>query len=327
MSGPEMGRFLGTNAGARPLAFQQWHRFKEAFPPELVQRAIRESDSPVRTCLDPFGGSGTTALAAQFLGISSTTIEVNPFLVDVIRAKLGRYDPDQLSRTCASVRRWATRSDLDPREFFSQAPKTFIEPGLDERWLFDRRVASLLGCATGSDRPRPRSIGTASVPGCLGGLLVDVSNVVVSGKGRRYRRDWRNKPIAAETVDRLFFERAVTAIADVHRFGNRPTPRARVIQGDARRMPTRAASHDIAVFSPPYPIRSTTQTFITSSCGCLAIWRTAQITAPCVGQRWRHTCSSTGITQRRLPAPRYSDGRCANSTWYGTFCGIPGSRE
>ena len=60
---------FGTNAGAEELPFQQWKHIKEAYPPELVARAIDESSIPVRKCLDPFGGSGTTALACQFLGV------------------------------------------------------------------------------------------------------------------------------------------------------------------------------------------------------------------------------------------------------------------
>ncbi len=54
---------LGTNSGALELPFQSWKHFKEAFAPELVARAIAQNPIPVKRCLDPFGGSGTTALA------------------------------------------------------------------------------------------------------------------------------------------------------------------------------------------------------------------------------------------------------------------------
>jgi hypothetical protein len=73
---------IGTNAGSATIAFQGWRNFKEAFAPELVERAINETGK-VRHVIDPFGGSGTTALAAQFLGAKPTTIEVNPFLADL----------------------------------------------------------------------------------------------------------------------------------------------------------------------------------------------------------------------------------------------------
>ena len=55
--------FIGTNAGSEPLAFQNWRRFKEAFAPELVRRAVVETSAAlgraVQSCLDPCAGSGT----------------------------------------------------------------------------------------------------------------------------------------------------------------------------------------------------------------------------------------------------------------------------
>jgi hypothetical protein len=75
---------LGSNAGAEELPFQTWHHFKEAFTPELVAKAVQGSKRDLLRCVDPFGGSGTTALACQFLGIEPVTIEVNPYLADLI---------------------------------------------------------------------------------------------------------------------------------------------------------------------------------------------------------------------------------------------------
>jgi hypothetical protein len=69
--------YVGTNAGAVDLPFQAWRHFKEAFAPEIVAQAILESSIPVTKCLDPFGGSGTTGLACQFLGVHPILAEVN----------------------------------------------------------------------------------------------------------------------------------------------------------------------------------------------------------------------------------------------------------
>jgi DNA modification methylase len=89
---------IGTNAGSAALPFQRWKHFKEAFVPELIERACSASDRKVKRCLDPFGGSGTSALACQFLGVHATTIEVNPFLADLIEAKLTSYSANQLAK-------------------------------------------------------------------------------------------------------------------------------------------------------------------------------------------------------------------------------------
>src|SRR2546423_781912 len=66
-----------SNVEAQDLPFQRWYRFKEAFSPRFVSTAIGSLDRRPQACIDPFGGSGTTALACQFLGVQPSTIEVN----------------------------------------------------------------------------------------------------------------------------------------------------------------------------------------------------------------------------------------------------------
>ena len=53
-------------------------------PVELVERAIRNSSRPGDIVLDPFGGSGTTLIAAEKSGRIGWLIELDPKYVDVI---------------------------------------------------------------------------------------------------------------------------------------------------------------------------------------------------------------------------------------------------
>lgn len=53
-------------------------------PVELVERAIRNSSRPGDIVLDPFGGSGTTLIAAEKTGRIGWLIEIDPKYVDVI---------------------------------------------------------------------------------------------------------------------------------------------------------------------------------------------------------------------------------------------------
>src|SRR5690242_15326384 len=64
-----------SNVEAQDLPFQRWYRFKEAFSPRFVSAAIASLDRRPSVCVDPFGGSGTTALTSQFLGVKPATIE------------------------------------------------------------------------------------------------------------------------------------------------------------------------------------------------------------------------------------------------------------
>jgi hypothetical protein len=243
---------LGTNNGSLSIAFQNWHKFKEAFPPELIYRAVCDEKRDIRACIDPFGGSGTTALASQFLGISSTTIEVNPFLVDVIKAKIALLDADELAHALGTLCERIHRREVDPARYFRAVPKTFIEPGHEGRWLFDApvaaRIATILNAIDFTKDPAFRRFFRI----ILSGLLVPVSNVTVNGKGRRYRRNWEICSASPLDVDRLFMARCGDAIADIHRFSGRPTTRSYVIHGDARGFRSKRL-HDLAIFSPPYP--------------------------------------------------------------------------
>src|SRR5690606_16451915 len=146
----------------------------------------------VATCLDPFGGSGTTALASQFLGISPTTIEVNPYLADLIQAKLSEYNADSVAKDFRHILAITSRQSGDVRKL-GKLPATFIESDEADRWVFDRGVARRIACHLSAintlSNPQHRRLFRV----LLGGMLVAVSNVVINGKGRRYRRGWEER--------------------------------------------------------------------------------------------------------------------------------------
>jgi hypothetical protein len=79
----DLGVF-GTN---RSRPFHRWYPFVEGYSAELVGRALAKP-APDGLVLDPFGGSGTTALAAALLGRDSIFAEVNPYLAWVADVKV-----------------------------------------------------------------------------------------------------------------------------------------------------------------------------------------------------------------------------------------------
>ena len=243
---------FGTNAGADELPFQTWRNFKEAYPPELIARAVEESAIPVRECLDPFGGSGTTALSCQFLGIRPTTIEVNPFLADLIEAKLARYDADALARDLGEVAKLLSETPDAALERLSYLPATFVEPGVKDRWIFDRAVASSISALQTAIEKIEKENHRRLFLVLLGGILISVSNVVISGKGRRYRRGWRERNRLPTCVDQAFFESARRAIGEIHRYANRSESSYQLIRGDCRTS-VNGGPWDLAIFTPPYP--------------------------------------------------------------------------
>lgn len=296
---------LSTNWKAEALPFQNWRRFKEAFAPELISRAVRESRLPVLSCLDPFGGSGTTALACQFLGIQPTTIEVNPFLADLIAAKLSRYEVDALIKDFSIVLKASRKVSQRPDVIFENAPATFLEPGVNGRWIFDWEVASRIAALRRSIDALPTKKHRQFFRVLLGGILVEVSNVITSGKGRRYRRNWHARRCEASNVDSLFAESVESAIAEVHRYSTRQCMDFRLFRGDAREALRSVNSHDLAVFSPPYP-----NSFDYTDVYNLELWTLGYLSGSAGNRRLRQaTLTSHVQIQRHFPEPPTSSRR------------------
>ena len=67
-------------------------------PVELVERAIRNSSRPGDVVMDPFGGSGTTLIAAEKTGRLARLIELDPKYVDVIVRRWQDWTGKQATR-------------------------------------------------------------------------------------------------------------------------------------------------------------------------------------------------------------------------------------
>lgn len=244
---------ISSNQPAVRQPFQRWFKFKEAFSPQLILDCLQVIDGDVRDCLDPFGGSGTCALTCQFLGIHPTTIEVNPFLGDLIEAKLSAYDLALLRRDFSKVLRVANQIEVDSTSLLSEAPQTMIEPGIKGRWIFSRRVADRIVSLSQAIDTLSQTENRRLLKVVLASILLDVSNVIVNGKGRRYRRNWRERAIGIVNIDEAFQLRFEEVLLDLQEFSKRECRDYRLIRGDSRTRLAEVQPVDVAIFSPPYP--------------------------------------------------------------------------
>lgn len=70
------------------------------FPPELITRPVIAACPPGGTILDPFGGSGTTAMVATGHGRNCIAIDIDPRNADLARERVGMFlDIDHLDGT------------------------------------------------------------------------------------------------------------------------------------------------------------------------------------------------------------------------------------
>jgi hypothetical protein len=84
--GPQTRR-LGVYNDNRRRPIHRWYPFVEGYSSELVTETLSGLKLDQRI-LDPFGGSGTTALAAAELGYDTSYCEVNPYLAWVADVKV-----------------------------------------------------------------------------------------------------------------------------------------------------------------------------------------------------------------------------------------------
>lgn len=246
--GPTFEDWAGPEDGSGPpnladqLPFQRWQRFPEAFSPHLVRRAVWESrDRGLRVdgILDPFGGSGTTALAAQFLGLPGVTIEVNPFLADLIRAKTCRYEPQELMAAIHRAHSYVEEPLLPDEigEEWALLPDGLsADPGLAQAFRALTAYRAFLDRDPGEEQRRLLRVALAAVA------------------GRMLRLPTR---IAAERRPTDSLRRRVSALlavvlGDLEKFQDRLDTGFKVITGDARELDQGAGAYSLVVCSPPY---------------------------------------------------------------------------
>lgn len=240
-----------SNQGAGSTPFQRWFHFKEAFSPKFVADTLGALPYKVDRCLDPFGGSGTTAVTARMLGISSTVVEVNPFLADLIEAKL---TPVPAARFCASYECLMTGLEIESGDSLpiEGMPLTMAEPGLKGRFVFAANVyATVRAIVRASARLPTNEARLLKV--LLGAVLVRNSNVTINGKGRRYRRGWEARRRSPADLIASLDDAVDKAAADLTSYAGLRRGKHVVLRGDARSALARVEQADVAIFSPPYP--------------------------------------------------------------------------
>ena len=80
-------RFQSTFRGGRGSPLHDWYPFLEGYSPDFVENILESFAPEARDILDPFCGSGTTALVAALRGGIGYYAEVNPACQYVIAAK------------------------------------------------------------------------------------------------------------------------------------------------------------------------------------------------------------------------------------------------
>lgn len=139
--------------------FQRWYRYKEGFSVELVEQLIREySKHKKGIILDPFSGSGSTLLAANYMGYSGVGFEVNPFSYFLSKCKLDHYTKEmieQFKESYEKILQNALEGDneyvlpklsISEKVFDDEIEKYFMNVGMliERNGIVDEKVRNLL---------------------------------------------------------------------------------------------------------------------------------------------------------------------------------------
>jgi len=74
------------------------HPYVGKFIPQLVEVLLQRYFRPGQHVLDPFAGSGTTAVQALESGLDATAVELAAFNCLLISVKTARYEPFDILR-------------------------------------------------------------------------------------------------------------------------------------------------------------------------------------------------------------------------------------
>lgn len=96
------------------------------FPEELPARLIKMFSFVGENILDPFGGSGTSSLAAKNLERNSACYEINPEFIPVIKEKLGVNQQDFIGTTYQFLQQKEIEADFEKE--IHQLPYFFKDP-------------------------------------------------------------------------------------------------------------------------------------------------------------------------------------------------------
>ena len=216
-----------------------WLRLTPAYSVKLVDDVLAREPSEIAV-LDPFSGSGTTALAAVNRGKPAIATDINPFLVWLGTAKTRRYAPERLVAIEKLGREIAkTRAEAPPPPIHAI-----------DRWWSPAALGLLCRLRAGIDRraPEKKSPERNLLDVAFCRTLMSVSNAAFNHQSMSFR--------AARELDCGPERFAADVAAVVESARQRPVARAELHHDDARSLDRiEPGSFDLLVTSPPYPNR------------------------------------------------------------------------
>ncbi len=230
------------------LPRHRWYVLKEAFSPELVMSAINKAEvKEGELIIDPFSGSGTTALTSSLNGFKGIGIEVNPFLAFVAETKLISREPNTINKYLPLIKNSFNKQVKSHLEGIS----TFSETNNDEKWLFNTSVLRTFESGWQAVQTIP-STTKKIFQLCLIGAAMDVCNAKPDGKCLRYKKKWMDLDYNEKDFKDAFEKRICNVIEDINQTTLNKS--SNIVHADCRKYLETLVDEKfkLCVTSPPY---------------------------------------------------------------------------
>lgn len=225
-----------------------WLRLTPAYSLKIVEEIISAHPRAKRV-LDPFCGTGTTALTAVYHGRDAVTVDINPFLVWLADVKTRCFSPSDVVRTaeaCREVTSTVTRKSVDP---WTSPPIHNIQRWWDADTLeYLRLLRAGINAVAASDTPVHALLLVAFYR-----TMIKLSNAAFNHQSMSFKEQQQLRIDLGVDYNSVFTE-------DVHFVlegaSENPQGSASVLLGDARYVDRYVhVPVDLVVTSPPYANR------------------------------------------------------------------------
>ncbi|HEX6287677.1 MAG TPA: DNA methyltransferase [Herpetosiphonaceae bacterium] len=231
-----------------------WLRLTPAYSVHLVAELLDKYASTNAVVLDPFCGTGTTALVCAERGVECETGDINPFLVWLSETKTHAYDTADLDAFGVAAAAIAKVIQHPPAEPLWIPPLHQIEKWWSHQTL--QTLAHMLYRINSQAESLPgASVNLLKVAFCR--TMIDQSNASFAHQSMSFKKSAQMSLLFEDDSDLVLasWEKSVAAIAAS---AHSPIVRQpRVLLCDARSLTTALPtnSYSCVITSPPYPNR------------------------------------------------------------------------
>jgi hypothetical protein len=232
-----------------------WLRLTPAYSVNIVNDILKDLPGGLRV-LDPFSGTATTPLCAAYRGLSATSIDINPFLVWLGKAKVSSYERTELVRTYELALQAMELVSQDTIELCSVPLLSNIERWWDTSELnFLRKLKTCIKMLTLEDTP-----GRTLLLLAFCRTMIRTSNASFDHQSMSFKeedRDVLQIPLFGELSDKTLIEMYRKDVEYILKSAEmNPVIPAEVLPGDSRTLQnTLGDQYDVVITSPPYPNR------------------------------------------------------------------------